>query len=79
LSAGWNERMNRSWCGRSMSGCSVAEQLARTIHEDFYSRRLLLQLPIHRCDKSNGGRARCFTPATRSVVVEEIVVLVLVV
>jgi len=28
--------MTRSWCGRSMSGCSVAEQLARTIHEDFY-------------------------------------------
>ncbi len=31
--------MTRSWCGRSMSGCSVAEQLARTIHEDFYCNR----------------------------------------
>ena len=31
--------MTRSWCGRSMIGYSVVDQLARTIHEDFYCNR----------------------------------------
>jgi hypothetical protein len=36
--------MTRSWCGWSMSGCNVADQAARIIHEIFYrDRRCLTQ------------------------------------
>jgi hypothetical protein len=55
-----------------MSGCSVVDQPARTIHE-YFSR---LSLPC--CDKLIRGYIRPFTLAARVVFASEIVALVLV-